>query len=105
MTALEHHVENYVAVRRGLGFKLTHEQRMLNRYVAFMDGAGASTLTVDLSMSSAKQSLATPPKSPTFQSSYPRRTRSSSSAVNPHAPPASGEDRTRAQAPVLRAGG
>jgi integrase/recombinase XerD len=50
MTALERHVENYLAVRRSLGFKLTHEQRMLNRFVAFMDGGGESTLTVELAL-------------------------------------------------------
>jgi integrase/recombinase XerD len=50
MIALEQHVENYLAVRRGLGFKLAHEQRMLNHFVAFMDDAGGSTLTVDLAL-------------------------------------------------------
>jgi integrase/recombinase XerD len=50
MTALGQNVDDYLAVRRGLGFKLTREQRMLNRFVAFMDDAGASTVTVDLSV-------------------------------------------------------
>jgi integrase/recombinase XerD len=50
MSALEQHVESYLAVRRGLGFKLTHEQRMLNHFVAFMDGVGESTVTVELAL-------------------------------------------------------
>jgi hypothetical protein len=40
MTALEQHLDDYLAVRRGLGFKLTDEQRMLTRFVAFLDDAG-----------------------------------------------------------------
>jgi hypothetical protein len=50
MTALERHVADYLAVRRGMGFKLNNEQRMLADFAAFMDSAGASTLTVDLAL-------------------------------------------------------
>jgi integrase len=50
MTALEQHLEDYLAVRRGLGFKLTHEQRMLTRFVAFLDNAGKPTITIDLAL-------------------------------------------------------
>lgn len=50
MTALEQHLNDYLAIRRGLGFKLTHEQRMLNRFVAFMDQAGEPTVTIDLAL-------------------------------------------------------
>jgi integrase len=48
MTALEQHLNDYMAIRRGLGFKLTQEQRMLTRFIAFMDQAGESTITVEL---------------------------------------------------------
>lgn len=48
MTGLEQHLADFLAVRRGLGFKLTHEQRMLNRFVALMDDADEPTITVDL---------------------------------------------------------
>ncbi len=50
MTALERHLDDYLAVRRGLGFKLTHEQRMLTRFVAFLDDAGEPTITIDLAL-------------------------------------------------------
>jgi integrase/recombinase XerD len=50
MTALEQHVADYLAVRRGLGFKLESEQPMLRSFAAFMDDAGASTITVDLAL-------------------------------------------------------
>lgn len=50
MTALEQHLNIYLTVRRGLGFKLTHEQRMLTRFVAFMDQAGEPTVTAELAL-------------------------------------------------------
>jgi integrase/recombinase XerD len=50
MTALEWHLHDYLAVRRGLGFKLVHEQRMLTRFVAFLDDAGEPTITIDLAL-------------------------------------------------------
>jgi hypothetical protein len=48
MSAFEQHVSDYLAVRRGLGFKLVTEQRLLADFAAFMQRAGASTITVDL---------------------------------------------------------
>jgi hypothetical protein len=50
MTALAQHVENYLAIRRGLGFKLTTEHRALRRFVAFLDEAGEPTITVELAL-------------------------------------------------------
>ncbi len=50
MTALEQHLDDYLAVRRGLGFKLTIEQRMLSRFIAFLDDAGEATITSDLAL-------------------------------------------------------
>jgi integrase/recombinase XerD len=50
MTALEQHLEDYLAVRRGLGFKLTHEQRMLTRFVAFLVSTGEPTITIALAL-------------------------------------------------------
>ena len=40
MTGLPQHAEDYLAIRRGLGFKLTTEHRALRRFVAFLDDAG-----------------------------------------------------------------
>ena len=47
MTALARHAADYLAIRRGLGFKLHIERRMLADFVAFMAGGGQSTVTVD----------------------------------------------------------
>ena len=45
---LQQHLDDYLAIRRGLGFKLINEQRMMRRFVAFMDDAGEPTITVEL---------------------------------------------------------
>jgi len=50
MTALAQHVEDYLAIRRGLGFKLRTERRMLADFVVFMDSVGQSTVTVDVAL-------------------------------------------------------
>lgn len=50
MTALAQHVEDYLAIRRALGFKLRTERRMLADFAAFMDSVGQSTLTVDVAL-------------------------------------------------------
>jgi integrase/recombinase XerD len=50
MTALERHIADYLAVRRGLGFKLHNEQRMLTGFAAFMNSVGASTFTIELAL-------------------------------------------------------
>jgi integrase/recombinase XerD len=50
MSGFEQHVANYLAVRRGLGFKLTSERQQLASFAAFMQSAGASTITVDLAL-------------------------------------------------------
>lgn len=50
MSALERHLDDYLTIRRGLGFKLTSDQRMLNSFVSFMDDAGAPTVTVKLAL-------------------------------------------------------
>jgi integrase/recombinase XerD len=50
MTALAQHIDNYMAIRRSLGFKLTSEHRLLGDFAAFMDAAGASTVTIELAL-------------------------------------------------------
>jgi integrase/recombinase XerD len=47
MTALAQHVTDYIAIRRGLGFKLHTELRMLADFTVFMDSVGQSTVTVN----------------------------------------------------------
>ena len=50
MTALQQHLDDYLAIRRGLGFKLVTEHRALRRFVAFLDDAGEPTITVELAL-------------------------------------------------------
>jgi integrase/recombinase XerD len=50
MTALERHVEDYLAIRRSLGFKLRSERRMLADFARFVDSVGRSTVTVDVAL-------------------------------------------------------
>ena len=50
MTALAPHVEDYLAIRRALGFKLRSERRMLADFAAFMDMVGSSTVTIDAAL-------------------------------------------------------
>jgi integrase/recombinase XerD len=50
MTPLANHIDDYLAIRRSLGFKLTSERRLLGDFAAFMDAAGASTVTIELAL-------------------------------------------------------
>ena len=48
MTSLFSHLENYLAVRRGLGYDLSFTERVLRRFIDFADAQGASVVTVNL---------------------------------------------------------
>lgn len=50
MTALAQQVEDYLAIRRALGFKLRTERRMLADFAAFMDSVGSATVTIDAAL-------------------------------------------------------
>lgn len=50
MSALTCHVEDYLAMRRSLGFKLVFAGHVLPQLAAFVDAAGASMLTVELTV-------------------------------------------------------
>ena len=50
MKALSDAVEDYLSVRRSLGFKLTAYGRLLGDFVAYMDAAGATTVTIDVAV-------------------------------------------------------
>jgi hypothetical protein len=50
MTALAQHVEDYLAIRQSLGFKLRTEGRLLADFAAFTEGIGRSTVTVDAAL-------------------------------------------------------
>ena len=50
MSHLSSHIEDYLAMRRALGFKLAKEGRLLRDFAAFAEAAGASTVSTDLAV-------------------------------------------------------
>lgn len=50
MTDLDRHLDNYLQVRRALGFKLVFLGRVLPQFVRYLQDAGASTVTVELAV-------------------------------------------------------
>lgn len=54
MTPLSGHVEEYLRVRRALGFRLEREGQLLAQLVAYLEAAGAATVTSDLAIAWAR---------------------------------------------------
>jgi integrase/recombinase XerD len=54
MSALADHLADYLALRRGLGFKLDWEGTDLAHLVAYLDATGAPTLTAELAIAWAR---------------------------------------------------
>jgi integrase len=54
MSGLEEHVDDYLRLRRALGFKLERHGRLLPQLVAYLEAAGASTVTRELAISWAR---------------------------------------------------
>ncbi len=54
MSALDPHVQDYLRLRRALGFKLKPEGRLLPDLAAYLDAAGARTLTSELAIAWAQ---------------------------------------------------
>ncbi len=50
MTAFVEHVEDYLRLRRSLGFKLEEHARLLRKFAAHIDVIGADCVTVDLAV-------------------------------------------------------
>jgi integrase/recombinase XerD len=50
MSALRRSLDDYLSIRRGLGFKLAGEGRLLADFARFADQAGVHTLTVELAL-------------------------------------------------------
>jgi site-specific recombinase XerD len=48
MTTLSQRLDDYLAVRRGLGYDLSSAERVLRRFTEFADGKGADHITVEL---------------------------------------------------------
>jgi len=62
MSELAQSAEEYLAIRRALGFRLARHGRLLPSFVAFLEEAGASFISIDLALEWAKQ----PEGSPTW---------------------------------------
>jgi hypothetical protein len=54
MTALLDHAADYPQLRRGLGHMLADAHRLLPRFVACLDAAGATTVTVEAALAWAR---------------------------------------------------
>jgi integrase/recombinase XerD len=61
MSALPGHVENYLRLRRALGFKLEREAQLLAQFVNFLEATGATTVTRDAAVAWARQPLSARP--------------------------------------------
>jgi hypothetical protein len=50
MSGLQAHVDEYLRLRRALGFKLKEEGRLLEQFVAYLEAAGANTVSSELAI-------------------------------------------------------
>jgi integrase len=55
MSSLADHVQDYLTVRRALGFKLVGEETLLREFVAFADAAGQRTVTTEFALQWARR--------------------------------------------------
>lgn len=55
MSTLRGHMEDYLALRRALGFKLEREGQLLAQFAAHLEAAGTETLTSELAIAWAKE--------------------------------------------------
>jgi integrase len=55
MTALAERAQEYLRLRRALGHDLAEAARLLPRFVAYLEGVGATTITVDAALAWAQQ--------------------------------------------------
>ena len=62
MTALSEVVEDYLAMRRSLGFKLTDYGRLLGDFVAYLEATGATTVTTEAAVAWALQATDATPR-------------------------------------------
>src|SRR6516225_6044511 len=54
MSGLQGHVEEYLRLRRAVGFKLKEDERLLGQLVTHVKAAGATTVTSELAISWAR---------------------------------------------------
>jgi integrase/recombinase XerD len=60
MTSFVGHVEDYLRLRRSLGYKLEDHARLLRRFAAHLDAIGAERLTVERALSWALEPTVPP---------------------------------------------
>jgi integrase/recombinase XerD len=61
MNPIKASLRDYLAVRRALGFQLSYEGRLLERFVKFAERAGATSISTELAMRWATESADAPP--------------------------------------------
>ncbi len=54
MSGLQAHVDDYLRLRRALGFKLKEDGHLLGKLIAHVEAAGATTLTTELAIGWAR---------------------------------------------------
>ena len=57
MTTFAEHVDDYLRLRRALGFKLEEHARLLPRFAARLDAIGAAYITTDLALAWAVEPI------------------------------------------------
>lgn len=57
MTMFAEHVDDYLRLRRALGFKLTEHTRLLPKFGVHLDAIGAAYITVDLALGWATEPI------------------------------------------------
>jgi integrase/recombinase XerD len=62
MTGLDGQVQDYLRIRRALGYRLEREERWLSQLVSYVQGAGSARLTSDLTISWARQPATAQPR-------------------------------------------
>jgi integrase len=83
MSPLQSTLDEYLALRRALGHKLCDAERLLRRFVAFADRAGAPYITTELAMAWATQPAAVQPAEWARRLGVARRFAQYCSAIDP----------------------
>lgn len=61
MTALEDALNDYLTLRRAVGYKLGRPGQLLTQFVGYLDGAGAATVTIEHAVAWATQPVGADP--------------------------------------------
>ncbi len=51
MSTIRQHLDDYLAIRRGLGYQLRQEGRMFASFVELLEAEGSARVTVDVALS------------------------------------------------------